>query len=202
MSKLFSAALSMLLTFGLVSASPRHAEARKTASKEGQKAMTLEEALLEAEKGLEIGAIGDATQIASRLHKTHGLTKDEQRRLDLIDARCGLVQGEYASAEKLLQRLHAASPEDAHISEWYARALDGTGKGERALPLLANLAEKAGLSDGGSYWTLAQLERKAGQKTSALTHAKLALERPMVLQSDELDKEIHKFIDELGAKSK
>ena len=33
-------------------------------------------------------------------------------------------------------------------------------------------------------------------------HAKLALEKPIVLQSDELDHAIHKFIDDLTPKAK
>ena len=88
------------------------------------------------------------------------------------------------------------------IEEWYARALDGSGKGESALPLLKELADGDKLHDGDSYWALAQLERKSGQGKLALAHAKLALEHPIVLQSDELDKEIHKFIYELGDKTK
>ena len=70
----------------------------------------------------------------------------------------------------------------------------------RAMPLLFSLAEKNHLVDGDSYWTLAQLERKAGQNANALEHAKTALKRPIALQSDELDKEIHKFISELDRK--
>jgi hypothetical protein len=176
--------------------------ARTGASKDGHKSMTLEEALAEAEKNLDIGAVGDAAQIAARVHRTRGLSKDEQRKLDLIDARCGLVKGDYAASEKLLSKLHKGAPDDARITEWYARALDGEGKGDSALPLLAGLAAADGLKEGDSYWALAQLERKNGQSADALKHAKLALERPIVLQSEELDKEIHKFIDELSKKGK
>jgi hypothetical protein len=179
---------------------PSTAQARKGASKEDKQALTLQEAFDGAERALELGAVGDAVGIAAKLHHSHGLTKDEQRRLDLIDARCGLVQGAWATSEKILSKLHKASPEDARIAEWYARALDGAGKGDSALPLLSTLAAKDSLTDGDSYWALAQLERKNGQSSSALEHARLALKRPIVLQSDELDKEIHKFIEELSHK--
>jgi tetratricopeptide (TPR) repeat protein len=175
--------------------------ARKGAPKEG-KSMTLEEAVVGAEKALDLGAVGDASAIAERMHRTHGLTKDEQHRLDLIDARCDLAQGAYAASEKLFAKLHKAAPDDARITEWYARALDGAGKGETAKGLLTELADKDRLVDGDSYWTLAQLERRAGQNAVALTHAKLALKRPIALQSDELDREIHTFIQELTPKGK
>ena len=58
------------------------------------------------------------------------------------------------------------------------------------------------LADGDSYWALAQLEKQKGQSKQALEHAQLALQKPIVLQSDELDHEIHKFIDDLSPKKK
>ena len=67
---------------------------------------------------------------------------------------------------------------------------------------MAALAQKDALQDGDSYWALAQLERKKGDDANARAHAKLALEKPIVLQSDELDQAIHKFIDDLTPKSK
>ena len=53
------------------------------------------------------------------------------------------------------------------------------------------------LAEGDSYWTLARLERQKGDTKQARAHAKLALEKPIVLQSEELEQAIHKFIDEL-----
>jgi hypothetical protein len=158
-------------------------------------AMTVESALDEAEKQLDNG--GNAAEIAGRLHRTRGLSKDEQRRLELIDARCDLLTSSYAASEKILARIHKTAPDDLRVSEWYARALDGNGKGESALPLFKQLASKDGLHDGDSYWALAQLEQKAEPKL-ALEHAKAALTHPIVLQSDALDAEIHKFIADLS----
>ena len=94
------------------------------------------------------------------------------------------------------------SPDDTRLTEWYARALDGVGKEDAAFSLLNTLAQKDALQDGDSYWALAQLERKKGDETNARAHAKLALEKPIVLQSDELDHAIHKFIDDLTPKTK
>ena len=94
------------------------------------------------------------------------------------------------------------APDDPRLAEWYARALDGAGKGDAAFSLLITLAQKDALQDGDSYWALAQLERKKGDDANARAHAKLALEKPIVLQSDELDQAIHKFIDDLTPKAK
>ena len=160
---------------------------------------TADEAIVSAEKALDNGAIGDAETVGARLQKTHGLSKDQQRRADLIVARCGLATGKYDVSEKLFAKLRKATPEDTRLAEWYARALDGAGKSDAALALLAELAQKDALSDGDSYWALAQLERKKGDDAQALAHAKLALEKPIVLQSDELDQAIHQFIDELSS---
>jgi predicted Zn-dependent protease len=165
-----------------------------------KKPLTLEEAIADAEHALDTGRIGDAMQTSDRLQKTRGLTKDEQARLEVIIARCRLVEGRYADSEKLLAKRVKASPDDARLSEWYARALDGAGKGEAAFALLKDLAKKDALSEGDSYWTLAKLEREKGENSEAREHAMLALEKPIVLQSEELDQAIHKFIDELSRK--
>jgi tetratricopeptide (TPR) repeat protein len=164
--------------------------------------MSAEQAIDDAEKALDTGRIGDAISHAERLQKTRGLGKDQARRVDLIVARCGLVTGKYDQSEKILARIHKAQPDDLRVSEWYARALDGNGKGEAALPIFRQLAEQDQLSDGDSYWALAQLERQKGEQAVALRHAKLALEKPIAMQSDELEKEIQKFIDELSKKGK
>lgn len=191
MSKLFFASIASLALLSLP-ASVAHGAGRDT--------MTLQEALDSAERLLDNG--GDASDIAGRLHKSRGLNKEEQRRLELIDARCALLTGASPAGEKILARLYKAAPDDARLAEWYARALDGSGKGEVALPLLKDLAAKDGLKDGDSYWALAQLERKGGDRAQALAHARAALTHPIVLQSDELDKEIHKFIAELSKPAK
>ena len=164
--------------------------------------MTVEDAIPDAEKALDTGRIGDAINESEKLSRTHGLKKDEQARLEVIVARCKLVLGKFAESEKLFAKRVKASPEDTRLAEWYARALDGNGKGDAALALLSDLAKKDALQEGDSYWALAQLERKKGENDAARTHAKLALEKPIVLQSDELDHEIHKFIDELSTSKK
>lgn len=175
------------------------AEARKGRLEAG-KVMTAEDAIADAEGALENGRIGDAINHGERLLKTRGLTKEQLKRVDVIIARCGLVTGKYTESEKIFAKLHKAAPEDARVSEWYARALDGLGKAELALQLLSDLAAKDALSDGDSYWALAQIERGKGKEREALAHAELALKKPIVLQSEELDKEIHQFIDELAKK--
>ena len=167
-----------------------------------KEAMTVESAIDDAEKALDTGRIGDAINESEKLQRTHGLKKDEQSRLEVIVARCKLVLGKYAESEKLLAKRVKQSPDDTRLAEWYARALDGNGKSDAALQLLSDLAKKDALQEGDSYWALAQLERKKGDAESARTHAKLALEKPIVLQSDELEHEIHKFIDELEPKKK
>ncbi len=180
-----------------------HARAKAPMKESGQEpgpAMTAQQALDRAEQLLDAG--GDASEISAKLHRSRGLTKDEKARLDLIDARCSLLVGQYASSLKVFGSLHKTTPDDARITEWYARALDGSGKGDTALPLLKELADKDSIKDGDSYWTLAQIERTKGQDKLALEHAKAALTHPIVLQSDELDKEIHKFISELSATKK
>ena len=164
--------------------------------------LTVEAAIDDAEKALDTGRIGDAINESEKLQRTHGLKKDEQQRLEVIVARCKLVLGKYAESEKLLAKRVRQSPDDPRLAEWYARALDGNGKSDAALALLADLAKKDALQEGDSYWALAQLERQKGDKDAARAHAKLALEKPIVLQSDELDHEIHKFIDELSPKKK
>jgi tetratricopeptide (TPR) repeat protein len=168
----------------------------------GKEAMTVEAAIDDAEKALDTGRIGDAITESEKLARTHGLKKDEQSRLEVIVARCKLVLGKYAESEKLLAKRVKQTPDDTRLAEWYARALDGNGKSDQALTLLADLAQKNALQEGDSYWALAQLERKKGENDAARTHAKLALEKPIVLQSDELDHEIHKFIDELSTSKK
>jgi hypothetical protein len=164
------------------------------------KPMSAEEAISDAETALDNGRIGDAVTHAERLGKTKGLTKDQLKRVDLIVARCSLVTGKYDVSDKLLAKLRKASPEDTRLTEWHARALEGQGKNDAAFSLLSELASKDALTEGDSYWALAQLERQKGQEAQALKHAEQALTKPIVLQSDELDKEIHKFIDELAAK--
>jgi tetratricopeptide (TPR) repeat protein len=161
------------------------------------KPMTIQSALDDAEHALDDGRIGDAIDESEKLQRSHGLHKDELARLEVIVARCKLVLGKYAESEKLLAKHVKAAPDDVRLAEWYARALDGNGKDDAAFTLLSDLAKKDALHDGDSYWALAQLERKKGENDAARAHAKLALEKPIVLQSDELDHEIHKFIDEL-----
>jgi len=165
----------------------------------GGRAMTAEEAIADAEVALDGGRVGDAITHAERLAKTRGLTKDMLRRVDLINARCGLVTGKFGESEKLLARLRKLTPDDVRLIEWHARALDGLGKGDAALPLFTELASKDQLAEGDSYWALAQLEKQKGQSAQALAHAKLALQKPIVLQSEELDQQIHRFIEELSA---
>jgi len=164
--------------------------------------MTLQEAITDAEQALDNGRVGDAISTSEKLQKSHGLTKDEQARVEVIVARCKLVEGKFDVSEKLLAKRVKASPDDTRLSEWYARALEGSGKTDAAFALLSDLAKKDALTEGDSYWALAQLERKKGENDAARTHAKLALEKPIVLQSDELDHEIHKFIDELSTSKK
>jgi len=166
----------------------------------GEKPMTAEEAIADAEQALEQGRVGDAIDHGEKLQKTRGLNKEQLKRVDLILARCGLVTGKYDSAQKIFAKLHKAQPEDVRVSEWLARALEGVGKSDEAFSLLSELASKDALADGDSYWSLAQLEKQKGQSKEALKHAELALQKPIVLQSDELDHEIHKFIDELKKK--
>jgi hypothetical protein len=165
---------------------------------EAKKALTLQEAITDAEQALDNGRVGDAISTSERLLKTHGLTKEEMARVEVIVARCKLVEGKFDQSEKLLAKRIKASPDDTRLNEWYARALDGNGKGEAAFAVLKDLAKKDAISEGDSYWVLAKLERQKGDNSSARTHAKLALQKPIVLQSDELDREIHQFIDELS----
>lgn len=181
-----------ILILGLLVSAPLYAK----------EVMTVEAALDDAEKALDSGRIGDAINESERLQRTHGLKKDEQSRLEIIVARCKLVLGKYAESEKLLAKRVKQSPDDTRLAEWYARALDGNGKSDAALALLSDLAKKDALQEGDSYWALAQLEKQKGENDAARTHAKLALEKPIVLQSDELDHEIHKFIDDLAPKKK
>ncbi len=189
------------LVGGVVGASA--VEARKgRLGESGGKAMTAEEAIADAETALDNGRVGDALDHSEKLQKTRGLNKEQVKRVELILARCGLVTGKYDQSEKILGKLHKATPDDVRLTEWYARALDGLGKADQALGLLAELASKDALADGDSYWALAQIERAKGQEKQALSHAELALKKPIVLQSDELDKEIHKFIDELSTSKK
>ena len=160
-------------------------------------ALTLEEAISDAESALDGGRVGDAIQTSERLLKSRGLTKDELARVEVIVARCKLVEGRYGESEKLLAKRIKASPDDPRLAEWYARALDGNGKGDAAFAPLKDLAKKDALAEGDSYWALARLERQKGDTKQARAHAKLALEKPIVLQSEELEQAIHKFIDEL-----
>jgi hypothetical protein len=95
--------------------------------------------------------------------------------------------------------VHKKSPGDAKVSEWYARALEGDGKKAAALDLFKQVLATQELAEGDSYWTLAQLERDAGDKKDALVHAQTALQKPIVIQSDELDTAIHSFISDLRA---
>jgi hypothetical protein len=164
--------------------------------------LTLQEAIADAESALDNGRLGDAFGEADKLARSHGLRKDEQQRVELIVARCALVRGNFAVADKLLARRYKADPDDTRVAEWYGRALDGVGKGDQALSILSPLAQKDALHEGDSYWTLAQLEHKKGSDEAARAHAKLALEKPIVLQSGELDTEIHQFIDQLTPKKK
>jgi hypothetical protein len=168
----------------------------------GKAKLTLQEAIADAEAALDQGRLGDAFNEAERLQRTHGLHKDEQSRVELIVARCALAKGNYAVADKLLARRYKADPGDTRVAEWYGRALDGAGKGDAALSILSPLAQKDAIQEGDSYWTLAQLEHKKGSDSAAYAHAKLALEKPIVLQSGELDDAIHHFIDELTPKKK
>jgi predicted Zn-dependent protease len=187
------------LALGLLLAS---APAFAKGQKGDGKPTTIEGALADAEAALDAGRLGDAMTESQKLQKTHGLTKEERTRLDLVIARCDLFTGKFDASEKVLARMSKQSPDDTRLAEWYARALDGAGKDEQAFSLLNTLAQKDALQDGDSYWALAQLERKKGDEAKAREHAKLALEKPIVLQSEELDHAIHKFIDDLSPKAK
>lgn len=163
---------------------------------------TVQEALADAEQALDAGRLGDAQEEAEKLSRSHNLTKDERARLDVVIARCDLFTGKYDASEKLLAKATKQAPDDTRLTEWYGRALDGAGKEDAAFSVLKELAGKDALQDGDSYWALAQLEHKKGDDKAAREHAKLALEKPIVLQSDELDHAIHKFIDDLAPKGK
>jgi tetratricopeptide (TPR) repeat protein len=163
---------------------------------------TVQEAIADAELALDTGRVGDAVDESERLQRTRHLTKDEVARVEVIVGRCKLFLGEFEQSAKLLAKRHKAAPEDTRLAEWYARALDGAGKSDEALTLLTPLAKDGKLQEGDSYWTLAQLERKKGDDVAALEHAELALHKPIVQQSDELDHAIHQFIDELTPRSK
>jgi predicted Zn-dependent protease len=189
---------TMLLAAAMLTATTAQAKEHE----HGRPQLTLQEAIAEAETALDEGRLGDAFDKADRLARTHGLHKDEQERVDLIVARCALLHGKFAVADKLLARRYKADPGDTRVAEWYGRALDGVGKSDEALGILSPLAQKDALKEGDSYWTLAQLEHRKGSDTAARAHAKLALERPIVLQSGELDDAIHHFIDELTPKKK
>ena len=169
-------------------------------NKESGKPMTADQAIADAESALDTGRVGDAIDHSEKLQRTHGLTKEQSQRVELIIARCGLVTGKFSISEKILGKVHKAQPDDPRISEWYARALDGLGKSGEALTLLSDLAQKDALQDGDSYWALAQIERQKGNEKAALQHAEAALKKPIVLQSDELDTQIHSFINELSKK--
>src|SRR4051812_40078676 len=96
---------------------------------EAKKALTLQEAITDAELALDNGRVGDAITTSERLLKSHGLTKEEMARVEVIVARCKLVEGKFDQSEKLLAKRVKATPDDSRLSEWYARALDGNGKG-------------------------------------------------------------------------
>jgi tetratricopeptide (TPR) repeat protein len=166
------------------------------------KIMTAEEAIDDAEAALDTGRIGDAATHGEKLLKTRGLTKDQLRRVELILARVSLVQGRYGQAEKTFSRLRKSTPDDARLTEWLGRALEAQGKNDAAFALLSELAAKDALVEGDSYWALAQIEREMGKNADALSHAELALKKPIVLQSDELDAAIHRFIKELSSERK
>lgn len=163
---------------------------------------TAEEAIADAEQALDTGRLGDAIEESERLQRTRHLTKEELARVEVIAGRCNLILGKFEQSAKLLARRHKAAPGDTRLAEWYARALDGAGKDDEALALLAELARSDKLQEGDSYWALAQLERQKGDNVAALAHAQQALRKPIVLQSDELDHAIHQFIEELTPSSK
>src|SRR5438067_2064471 len=123
---------AVLLALLAGAAGPAHAK----------EAMTAAEAIDDAERALDSGRVGDAVEEAGRLQRTRGLDKQQQRRIELIVARCGLVTGKYDQSEKIFARARKATPDDPRVAEWYARALDGNGKGDAALPILRELAQK------------------------------------------------------------
>jgi hypothetical protein len=160
------------------------------------------DAMAEIEKALDDGHATDACAGSDKLQRAHGLGRAAQKRLELIAARCDLLSGKFVSSEKVLAKIVRSAPanDDPRLNEWYARALDGAGKSDAAYALLRELAQKDALSEGDSYWALAQLERQKGETQAARVHAKLALQKPFGAPSDELDHAIHQFIDELGPK--
>ncbi len=164
--------------------------------------LTVESAIADAEKALDTGRIGDAITESEKLQRTHGLKKEEVSRLEVIVARCKLVLGKFAESEKLFAKRVKASPDDTRLAEWYARALDGNGKGDQALTLLSIWRRRTRCRRATATGRWRSSRRKKGEKDAARTHAKLALEKPIVLQSDELDHEIHKFIDDMSAPKK
>lgn len=167
-----------------------------------KKPMTIQEALADAEQALDTGRLGDAIDESEKLKRSKHLTKEEQARLEVVSGRCALILGKFDESTKLLGKRYKAAPDDTRLAEWYARALGGAGKSDEALTLLSSLAKDDKLQEGDSYWALAQLERDKGETEAARAHAKLALEKPIVLQSDALDQEIHKFIEQLTPQSK
>jgi tetratricopeptide (TPR) repeat protein len=156
--------------------------------------------MVEIEKALDAGRAADACADSDRLQRSHGLGKAAKARLELIAARCDLLTGKFVSSERVLAKIVRGAPEDARLNEWYARALDGAGKSDAAYALLRELAQKDALAEGDSYWALAQLERQKGETQAARAHARLALQKPIALPSDDLDHAIHQFIDELQPK--
>ncbi len=164
---------------------------------QSDKPLTADQAVAEAEQALDTGRVGEAAKIAERLTKTHGLPKELATRSDIVLARTNLMLGQYAPSEKIFARIHKSAPKDVRITEWYARSLEGLGKTDAAFALFQEVLAKDELAEGDSYWALAQLERQKGKDKEALEHAELALKKPIMLQSDELDLAIQSFIKEL-----
>jgi hypothetical protein len=158
------------------------------------------EALDEIERALDSGHGADACADTDKLLRAHGLGRAAKARVEVVIARCDLLTGKFVSSERSLAKIVKTSPDDLRLAEWYARALDGVGKSDAAYALLKDLAQKDALAEGDSYWALAQIERQKGESQAARAHAKLALQKPIVLQSDELDHVIRQFIDELTVK--
>src|SRR5258706_9284364 len=82
-----------------------------------KKALTLQEALADAESALETGRVGDAISTAERLQKSRGISKDDAARPEVVIARCDLILGKYDLTEKLLAKTRNAHPHHLRPAE-------------------------------------------------------------------------------------
>lgn len=96
-----------------------------------------------------------------------------------LEAQAKVAAGDRAAALPLLERMHAATPDDGALKLELARALYAAGRSEEAMPLLLESMDAGFANEARSAYALARVTAAAGDTAAALSWLERAMDAGM-----------------------